>query len=141
MAITEDRYSESRRKKETKKQENAKQEVERLEEEKRKEGNVEQEQSVETEKKRSRGDGWNYGMIIGNSDYSCKGLTNLPTVKADRKLIVNRLGNRETYNIDFTNSEHKTQIGDFTNVEDIIGQVEEFMEQVEAHVKEERGRG
>lgn len=93
------------------------------------------------EKSRKRGDGWNYGMIIGNSEYACQGLSDLPSIKADRKLIVDRLGNPETYNIDFTNSEHTTQIGDFTNVEDIIGQVEEFMEQVEAHVKEERGRG
>ena len=92
-----------------------------------------------TEKKKSSGDGWNYGMIIGNSKYDCAGLSNLPSIKDDRKLIVDRLGNQETYNIDFTFSEHTTQVDDYTNVEDIIEQVEEFMEQVEAEVTEGEG--
>ena len=102
--------------------------------------NVDPEQSIETEKK-GGGDGWNYGMIIGNSEYSCKMLSNLPTIKVDRKLVVNRLGNKKTYNIDFSNSEHPAIIDDYTNVEDIIGQVEDFMDEVEEKVTAGRGIG
>ena len=94
-----------------------------------------------TETMRSKCDGWNYGLIIGNSEYACTGLSDLPTIKADRKFIFDKLGNRETFNIDFTNSEHPSQIDEYTNVEDIIGQVQMFMEEVEEKVTQARGRG
>ena len=101
----------------------------------------EHKQRVEAEKKKNRGDGWNYGMIIGNSEYDFPGLADLPAIKEDRKLITNTLGNHESYNIDFSNSEHPAIIDDFTNVEDIIGQVEDFMDEVEEKVTEARGDG
>ena len=92
-------------------------------------------------KPRSRGDGWNYGMIIGNSEYNCPGLCELQSIKEDRKLISERLGHQETYNIDFTCSEHKSQKADYTNVKDIIGQVAAFMKEVEVKVNKARGKG
>ena len=79
-------------------------------------------------------------MIIGKSDYDCKGLSNLPTIKADRKLFLDRLGNKETFSIDFNFSEHPCQIDEYTNVENIIGQVEAFMDEVEDTVTDARGR-
>ena len=101
----------------------------------------EHKQRVEAEKKKKRADGWNYGMIIGNSEYDFPGLADLPSIKEDRKLITNTLGNHESYNIDFSNSEHPAIIDDFTNVEDIIGQVEDFMDEVEEKVTKARGDG
>ena len=101
----------------------------------------EQMQRVEEEKKKNRGDGWNYGMIIGNSEYDCPGLTDLPSIKEDRKLISNTLGNHDSYNVDFSNSEHPAIIDDYTNVEDIIGQVKDFMNEVRDKVTEGRGSG
>ena len=95
----------------------------------------------QTEKKRSRGDGWHYGMIIGNSEYDGKGLSNLPTIEEDRKLICDTLGNQQTFQINFTYSEHEWQIDDYTNVEDIGEQVEEFLKEVENNVTEARGKG
>ena len=80
-------------------------------------------------------------MIIGNIEYTCKGLSNLPSIKEDRKLIVDTLGNQDTYHIDFNHSEHPAKIDDYTNVEGIIGQVEEFIEEVEEKVTEARGKG
>ena len=89
----------------------------------------------------ARGDGWNYGMIIGNSEYTCPGLSDLPSIKTDRELIYHRLGTHGSFNIDFSNSEHLTQIKNYTNVEDITGRVEAFLNQVEEKVTKGRGRG
>ena len=88
------------------------------------------------------GDGWDYGMIIGNSEYDgIKGLSNLPTITTDRELISATFGNQDIFNIDFTFSEHPCQIEDYTNVENIIGQVEVFITEMEKKVKKRRGKG
>ena len=84
----------ARRKKVTEEREKETLKDERLEEDKRKVENKEQGQSIETEKKRCGGDSWNYRMIIGNSEYDCPGLTDLPSIKEDRKLISDTPGKR-----------------------------------------------
>ena len=131
----------ARRKKVTKEREKETEEDERLEEEKRKVENKEQEQSIETEKKRCRVDGWNFGMTIGNSEYACPGLADLPSIKEDRKPISDTLQKQKSSNIDFSNSEHPANSDNYTNVEDIIGQVEDFMNEVDNKVTEGRGDG